>query len=142
METVPTVLDPDGILVSTHRKVRNYPKSEWKRAITAFLDDIWSQGINRATGAILFGKVSLYTNSQGYNVTYPSGTEVTERPRLDRHEIHAVTCEQHQVEIGLARFVRCPHIRMLVIEFGSIRLMMWKGMMSTDFHYTVVDRTF
>ncbi len=134
------------IRLSFGGKVRPYEMREWKRAITSFLEHIWSKhpddfGVG---GAILFGDVGLSIGSgRGSSYRMPLSTiKECSRPSFAREDIHAVTCERDEVELGLARFVHNSGIKMLVIEFASVRFMLWKGPEKTSLNYTVAPRTF
>ena len=132
----------DLIISSRDRNIVKYSKAEWKRAIMSFLNDIWSQLYDEADGCIIFGEICLSLGKNGYSLSYPEPTNVP-RPNInERSEIHAVTSDRDKLELGLARFARNSHIKMLVIEFPASRFMLWKGDKKTDLHYTVVDRTF
>ena len=115
---------------------------EWKRAILAFLDGMWSQARENEAGMIALNDTALYLTRRGYSLSWPAGMQPMPRPSLDRHLIHVVTCERDKTELGLARFVRASDIRMLVIEFSCDQLMLWKGESKTDFDFSVVPRTF
>ena len=106
-------------------KVRHYRMSEWKRAIMAFLDGMWSQRHGLVSGILIFDDVTLDIHDEnGYHLSRPVAKPEIPRPLFSRSEIHAVTCERNSVELGLARLIRNPDIKILVIEFSTLRLML------------------
>ncbi len=133
------------IKLNFKNKVSIYQMSDWKRAINSFLDGIWKQPRDFSTIAgIVFGDVAVFINRRGgYEISYPpSAMGKSSGLSLDRSMVHAVTSEPDKLELGLARFVRNPNIKMLAIQFPCEMLMLWKSDVKTELHYIVVDRKF
>ena len=123
-------------------RIEKYPLTNWRRAFNAYLDEIWSQQNDSAEGVLIIGDIVLCFRHGEYSISSPAGVPVPERPVFSRNEIHAVSGERRDVELGLAKFVRNNSLNQFVIEFGSVRLMFWKGLRRTDLNFCVVDRTF
>ena len=136
-------INGEPILVWDQRGTpEKYPRKSWRRAIERFLHGIWTQQNDYAKGTLIIDDVALSLDQGKYTVNCATSSPATPRPSFNRDQIHAITGDRKDVELGVAKFLANNHMRQLVIEFSSCRLMFWKGEGRTELHTCVVDRTF
>jgi hypothetical protein len=127
---------------NTQQEIQAYAGVDWRKAFNRYLDGIWSQSNQFAEGGMAIETIIIYLRRGEYYIQAPTDLIVSERPEFNRDQIHAVPSDRNSIELGLVKFVRNNLIRMLVVEFGALRLMIWKGESRSELHCTVVDRTF
>lgn len=109
--------------------LKTFEENRWREAILYYLFGMWGDKDNVTyRPKIRFGSMSLSLNTIT-NRYYAYGRSLNwEVPPFKGDEILIIGgCDQNEVDIGLARFVKNDRIRIIVIPFGNDQfLRLWK----------------
>jgi hypothetical protein len=121
-------------------KQEEYPQERWREAFNRYLDHIWTQSIYYSRGALVVGGIVLVRDPAKSQYKFEDPMEYPTQQRPEVMNIDMLTTksdDMNKVEISLARFIRSPHVRMLVIEFPHHKFYVWKGEKRTDLFATL-----
>ena len=129
-----------------------YDGSEWREAILAFLNKVWSGdklltlpnqqriAINKTT--IQLGRVFQRYGDREYFAYYVSEPDDTPLPHTllsDQSAYKIRGCEQNVIEIGLVRFVRDNKMRELWLQFRTGMIVLTKGQARSELFISTRD---